>query len=155
MAGVDQQHGKPARLQQYVQRYQIFPVDSMATVSTLHGIRSIGQAQRIGVKLLNSRTGSSSRSGGTATKWDALPISMPAALGVGQGRWPTLWWPACVLPCILHHVKWNVAPPARVRRLDHSLKRDACTRPNRSATGLTNVDDAAMTANPRAMYRHC
>jgi hypothetical protein len=33
------------------------------------------------VKLRNSRTGSSSRSGGTATKWLALPMSMPAALG--------------------------------------------------------------------------
>ena len=33
------------------------------------------------VKLGNSRTGSSSRSGGTATKWAALPMSMPAALG--------------------------------------------------------------------------
>ena len=31
------------------------------------------------VKLGNSRTGLSSRSGGTATKWAALPISTPAA----------------------------------------------------------------------------
>ena len=33
------------------------------------------------MKLGNSRTGASSRSGGTATKWEALPMSIPAALG--------------------------------------------------------------------------
>ena len=32
-------------------------------------------------KVANSRTGSSSRSGGTATKCAALPMSIPAALG--------------------------------------------------------------------------
>ena len=39
------------------------------------------RALRSTVKLVNSRTGWSSRSGGTATKWDALPMSMPAAFG--------------------------------------------------------------------------
>ena len=44
----------------------------------------LGRAKRPAqqaVKLGNSRTGWSSRSGGTATKWDALPMPMPAALG--------------------------------------------------------------------------
>ena len=46
------------------------------------------------MKLGNSRTGSSSRSGGTATKWAALPMSMPAALGwvivIATRDWPGL-----------------------------------------------------------------
>ena len=46
-----------------------------------YAVSQSASALRSAVKLGNSRTGSSSRSGGTATKWDALPISMPAALG--------------------------------------------------------------------------
>ena len=53
----------------------------MATVSTPQACSQSAIALRSTVKLANSRTGSSSRSGGTATKCDALPMSMPAALG--------------------------------------------------------------------------
>ena len=53
----------------------------MATVSTLHAVSQSAKALRSAVKLGNSHTGWSSRSGGTATKWEALPMSMPAALG--------------------------------------------------------------------------
>src|SRR6058998_2828360 len=60
---------------------QYTPVDSMATVSTPQASTQSAMAFKSTVKLANSRTGSSSRSGGTATKCDALPMSMPAALG--------------------------------------------------------------------------
>src|SRR5450759_4159346 len=60
---------------------QYTPVDSMATVSTPQALSQSARALRSIVKLGNSRTGVSSRSGGTATKWEALPMSMPAALG--------------------------------------------------------------------------
>src|ERR1700686_5866027 len=60
---------------------QYTPVDSIATLSTHQSLIQSASPFRSAVKLENSRTGSSSRSGGTATKWDALPMSMPAALG--------------------------------------------------------------------------
>src|SRR5216684_9331733 len=60
---------------------QYTPVDSMATVSTAHAESHSAKASRSSVKALNSRTGWSSRSGGTATKWLAEPTSIPAALG--------------------------------------------------------------------------
>src|SRR5450631_3811758 len=53
----------------------------MATVSTPQALSQSARALRSTVKLGNSRTGCSSRSGGTATKWDALPMSTAAALG--------------------------------------------------------------------------
>ena len=81
VARIDQQHGEAARLQQLEQGIQYTPVDSIATVSTPQASSQSARALRSTVKLGNSRTGSSSRSGGTATKWDALPMSMPAALG--------------------------------------------------------------------------
>jgi len=68
-------------LQRPIEFAQYTPVDSMATVSIPQALSQSAMALRSAVKLANSRTGSSSRSGGTATKWDALPMSMPAALG--------------------------------------------------------------------------
>jgi hypothetical protein len=53
---------------------------------------------------------------------------------VGQGDGRLCGGPLALCHGILHHEKWNVAP-ARVRRLDHSLKRDACARPKRLGTG--------------------
>jgi hypothetical protein len=111
------------------------PVDSMATVSTLQASSQSAKRCRSAVKLANSRTGSSSRSGGTATKCAALPMSMSAALSHG----------------ILHHEKWNVAL-ARVRRLDHSLKRDVCTRPMRPGTGSPMSMTQPMTTLTRRQY---
>ena len=46
---------------------QYTPVDSIATVSTPHASSQSARRCRSTVKLWNSRTGSSSRSGGTAT----------------------------------------------------------------------------------------
>ena len=60
---------------------QYTPVDSIATVSTPLALSQSANCSRSAVKLGNSRTGSSSRSGGTATKCEALPMSIPAALG--------------------------------------------------------------------------
>lgn len=47
----------------------LVPVDSIATVSTLHTASQSASADKSSVKLGNSRTGWSSRSAGTATKW--------------------------------------------------------------------------------------
>ena len=48
-------------------------------------------------------------------------------VGVGQRNGRLCAGPLALCHGILHHEKWNVAP-VRVRRLDHSLKRDACMR---------------------------
>jgi hypothetical protein len=105
---------------------QYTPVDSIATVSTPHASSQSAKQLRSVVKLENSRTGSSSRSGGAATKWEALPMSMPAALGVDQaqclselGRLQTQGFIA-LRQGFLHHALWNAALD-RVRRLAHSL----------------------------------
>jgi len=66
----------------------------MATVSTEQAVSQSASAFRSTVKLGNSRTGSSSQdvatsryvSGGTATKWLAEPMSIPAALGWVMAR---------------------------------------------------------------------
>ena len=58
---------------------QYTPVDSMTTVSTRHSSSQSAKRYRSAVKAANSRTGSSARSEGTATKWLVAPTSMPAA----------------------------------------------------------------------------
>ena len=58
---------------------QYTPVDSMTTVSTRHSTSQSAKRYRSAVKAANSRTGSSTRSAGTATKWLVAPTSMPAA----------------------------------------------------------------------------
>ena len=72
---------KPRRSSSSNNAIQYTPVDSMATVSTAQASSQSARRSRSAVKLGNWRTGSSSRSGGTATKCEALPISIPAALG--------------------------------------------------------------------------
>ena len=51
----------------------------MTTVSTRHSASQSAKRYRSAVKAANSRTGSSTRSAGTATKWLVAPTSMPAA----------------------------------------------------------------------------
>ena len=51
----------------------------MTTVSTRHSTSQSAKRYRSAVKAANSRTGSSTRSAGTATKWLVAPTSMPAA----------------------------------------------------------------------------
>ncbi len=55
-------------------------------------------------------------------------------IGMGQGYGRLYGGPLALCHGILHHEKWNVAP-ARVRRLDHSLKRDACAGAKWLGTG--------------------
>src|ERR1700693_1198000 len=99
----------------------------MAMVSTPQALSQWAMALRSTVKLGNSRTGSSSRSGGTATKWEALPISIPAALGwviVRARDLPGLRLTLALrLTIAAPSFGWNVAPH-RVRLLAQSLKRD-------------------------------
>src|ERR1700680_2539265 len=107
---------------------QYTPVDSMATVSTPQALSQSASALRSIVKLGNSRTGASSRSGGTATKWDPLPISIPAALGwviVSAARdLPGLRLILALRRTIsASSFSWNVVPH-RVRLLAQSLKQD-------------------------------
>ena len=65
---------------------QYTPVDSIATVSTSHAVSQSARSMSACVKLLNSRTGCSARSGGTATQWLPDPMSIPAALRCTRSR---------------------------------------------------------------------
>jgi len=90
---------------------QYTPVDSIATVSMPHSASQSARRSSSPVKLRNSRTGSSSRSGGTATKWLALPMSMPAALGWvrASGAARVELRLRCVMACSIVAF-WNVTP---------------------------------------------
>ena len=58
---------------------QYTPVDSRATVVTPHCSSQSVKRSRSSVKVANTRTGLSSRSGGTATNISSAPTSIPAA----------------------------------------------------------------------------
>jgi hypothetical protein len=62
------------------------PVDSRATVVTPHCTSQSAKRSRSSVKVVNTRTGCSSRPGGTATHISRAPTSIPAALGSNTGR---------------------------------------------------------------------
>ena len=132
---IDQQYREAARLEQFEQWHPV-------PASGLHGydidpadLEPIGQRVSSTVKLKNSRTGSSSRSGGTATKCEALPMSMPAALGWVMVRAIRDLFTLAVcfdrrwLMRVLQHSLRNVVPPWE-RRLAHSPKRDIGPRPD-------------------------
>src|SRR5580693_5432177 len=81
VAGVDQHHLESALLKQFVGRY---PIDA----GGLHGDRShtatlepIGKCFKSPVQVPKERTGTGSRSGGTAATCILEPISIAAALG--------------------------------------------------------------------------
>jgi hypothetical protein len=108
---------------------QYTPVDSIATVSTPQRLNQSAMASRSSVKLGNSRTGCSSRSAGTAAKCEAQPTSMPAAFGwvIVKGCLDVAGLTVRLRlrrTIICSIIQLNVAPH-RVRRLAHSLKRDA------------------------------
>jgi hypothetical protein len=86
VACVDQHRGEAARLQQLEQWDPIHACGFLrhGVDAARHqpiGSRQSAIALRSTVKLENSRTGPSSRSGGTATTCAAMPMSIPAALG--------------------------------------------------------------------------
>ncbi len=66
------------------------PVASIATVSMRQASSQSTLRYRSGVSILNRRTGSGSRSTGTATWWCGAPQSIPAALGCIRSRRPRL-----------------------------------------------------------------
>jgi hypothetical protein len=64
---------------------QYTPVDSIATVRTLHDCSQSANWCKSRVNVSNDRTDSTSRSAGTATKISSAPISTPAASGCITG----------------------------------------------------------------------
>ena len=81
VARIDQQHRETARFHQFEQGDPVHAGGFHGDGVDFAGCEPLSNALRATVKLGNSRIGLSSRSGGTATKWAALPISIPAALG--------------------------------------------------------------------------
>ena len=65
---------------------QYTPVDSITTVVTPHRISQSVKRCRSSVNVAKTRTGFSSRSGGTATNISRAPTSIPAAFGSNSGR---------------------------------------------------------------------
>src|SRR5229473_2370378 len=59
----------------------------MATVVTPHWVNQSASACRSAVKALNSRTETTSRPSGTATRWRSEPMSMPAAFTLMCRKW--------------------------------------------------------------------
>src|SRR6267142_908387 len=59
----------------------------MATVVTPHWVNQSASACKSAVKALNSRTETTSRPSGTATRWRSEPMSMPAAFTLMCRKW--------------------------------------------------------------------
>ena len=134
MAGVDEKHGEAARFEQFVQRYPVDPGGLHGHGVHAAGVEPVGQAVQIG-----GEAGELAH-GFIVAVWRHGHEVRGAAdvdtggVGVGQGDGRLCGGPLALSHGILHHEKWNVAP-ARVRRLDHSLKRDACDGAKRPGTG--------------------
>src|SRR5262249_8182543 len=64
------------------------PVDSRAPVRRPQACSQAARASRSAVQVPKRRTGSGSRSAGTATQWASAPTSMPAASGLVTCRRP-------------------------------------------------------------------
>lgn len=100
---------------------QYTPVDSMATVRIRHCCSQSASAFRSSVKLAKERTGSVSRSGGTATYISVGPISLPAASAFSAGS-PTVAFLLFLLRAISPSAMRLPGPAVRVV--------DSCTLPN-------------------------
>src|ERR1022692_2643363 len=72
---------------------QYTPVDSIATLRMPHCFSHAAICRRLSVKLSKQRTGSASRSAGTATKISVAPISMPAVSACRMGSESTCFTP--------------------------------------------------------------
>ena len=130
----------------------------MATISTPQTLSQSAIALRSTVKLENSLTSSSSRSGDTATKWAALQ-SMPAALGWVIAR-VARFLPGlslilrCVRPWLLRQSLCKEVPH-RLRRLAHSLEREIGTAATKPPSPFTHVNVVTHNhANPQALCTH-
>jgi hypothetical protein len=67
-------------------------VDSIATVRISHFVSQSANAFKSAVKVANRRTGSKSRSAGTATKISSAPMSIPAASDRSTGSFTSRFW---------------------------------------------------------------
>src|SRR3989338_4768851 len=81
MPCVDEQDGEAARFQQLEQRNPVHAGGFHGDRVDAAGFEPVGQGVEVDREAPKLSGGSSSRSGGTATKWEALPMSMPAAWG--------------------------------------------------------------------------
>ncbi|MBT9166505.1 MAG: hypothetical protein DDT25_01193 [Chloroflexi bacterium] len=151
MAGVDQQHGEAARFEQFVQGYPVHARGLHGHGVHGAGVEPIGQTVQIGGKAGELAHGL------VVAVWRYGHEVCSAAdvdtggIGVGQGDGRLCGGPLALCHGILHHEKWNVAP-ARVRRLDHSLKRDVCARPKRPGTGSPMSMTQPMTTLTRGQF---
>src|SRR6266508_544999 len=118
------------------------PVDSIATVSIPQATNQATSACKSGVKVANTRTGSASRSGGTAATISALPISRPAALGKTQAnsssaRFLGVFLLGIQAPPVIQRVKVSASPVMQISSLLIGVVRRYTT----DATSNDIVDD--------------
>ena len=100
--GVHQTRLHPVLLQHIVERNPVHPGGFHRHRGDATTHQPLGHSSRSSVKVANTRTGFSSRSGGTATKISLAPISIPAALAPESGDLPgtslSVFRPVCLGP---------------------------------------------------------
>src|SRR5215211_8698704 len=133
------------------------PVDSMATVSIPQATNQATSACKSGVNVANTRTGSASRSGGTAATISALPISRPAALGKTQAnssssRFLGVFLLGIQAPPVAQRVKVSASPVMQISSLLIGVVRTRVRMPPVTTSSMTGNQVAARAQSLQRVF---